>query len=565
MFYIVMSLWISARYWRDVRRISSVRPADQASFEELLAHAAHAVRHLANPLAGLPVQLPPESALLPQTAALGLTLPFVPVTLAFRAPMAYLVCLTVAFAASASTAYWALSRHLLRSRVAAFAGASVYAFAPGLLWHANGQPAFVATFLVPLLVVGVVRLGQGRRVRRGLVLGALAAWQFLINPEVLVITALAGGLAALAYRLLRGKEAAPETGSGRNRLVGLGVAAGTAVVLLGYPLWYVLAGDPVVHAVARPDPRLGEDVTTLALFWQDSLAGSFTAARSIGSIEQNSWFGWPLLILAGICVYLYWQRSVAVRVVTVTALVFGALSFGAVLRANGHPTVIPGPWWLVGRIPGFDLIAPTHLALVLVSCLAVLIATACDRLPEQDPVSYGLTFRRVWILLVAVALVPLVPRPIQAIGVNGNAPDFIKLGTWRSYVSTGQTLVPVPSTPSGVDGMVFRAAALDEFELAEPYRGAPTGDGAGLTPVGSSPTANLLRTVAAGRPPVITPEAREQALAEIRSWHAAVFVLAGGGKLVTRMRDTVTDLLTLEPIELGGAWVWDVRDMTKVG
>jgi hypothetical protein len=200
----------------------------------------------------------------------------------------------------------------------------------------------------------------------------------------------------------------------RPVLTGLAVAAGTALVLLAYPLWFRFFGDPLPHRVPVPDPRLGEDPTTLALYWRDTLAGNYTAARVVGGIEQNTWFGWPLLILAGVCIAGAWARSVAVRAVTLTALVFGILALGAQIRLNGAPTPVPGPWWLFAHLPGFNLIAPTHLALVPVACLAVLLAVAYDLLPDGEPVRYGLTVRRMSVILFVAALIPNVPKPVQA-------------------------------------------------------------------------------------------------------------------------------------------------------
>jgi hypothetical protein len=337
-------------------------------------------------------------------------------------------------------------------------------------------------------------------------------------------------------------------------------------VLLGYPLWYRFAVDPVRHPVPLPNAQLGEDMTTFALFWRDSLAGNFTAARSIGGIEQNTWFGWPLLLLIGVIVTLFWQRSVALRVATLVAFIFGVFSLGAELRLNGAPTGVPGPWWPLSKVPGLDQIPPSHLALVLVPCLAVLIAVACDQLSGDDPVSYGLNLRRLWIILVAVALIPCAPRPLQATRHIGDIPNFISLGTWRSYISDGETLVPVPSSPSAVDATMLRAAALNEFEVPEPYRGGPDRGGASTLLAGRSPTAELLRSVAnTGSVPVVTEQMRSDARDELRAWHASVVILVPGGKLEQKMRELVTDLLNVSPRWIDAAFVWDVRPITKAG
>jgi hypothetical protein len=412
MVFIVLGFWVSARVWKSPGKASGLIPGAQSAYESLLVHVAGAVRHLENPLAGLPPHVPGGGWLVPQAAAFGPAYLLSPVTLLFGPGVAYALWLTLGLAGTGATTYWVLSRHLVRSRVAAFIGGYVFAFAPGILWHANGQPDLVTNLLIPLIVLQAVRLGRGRPVRDGIILGVLVVGQLLINPEPLAITALAGGYALVCYQVQRdGPTPLPGV---RPVLAGLAVAAGTALVLLAYPLWFRFFGDPLPHRVPVPDPRLGEDPTTLALYWRDTIAGNYNADHVIGGIEQDTWFGWPLLILAGVCIALAWARSVAVRVVTLTALAFGILALGAQIRLNGAPTPVPGPWWIFAHLPGFALITPTHLALVLVACLAVLLAVVYDVLPDGEPARYGLTVRRLSVILFAVALIPNVPKPVQA-------------------------------------------------------------------------------------------------------------------------------------------------------
>jgi len=431
--FVLLALWVVTRFWLYPDRVSPLHPAQQAAARQLLDQVAHALVHLHDPFAGLP-QVVGGGALV--------AVPLAPVTLAFGSGVGYALWLTLGLAGSAATAYWALFRHLVGSRMAAFIGALMFGFAPGVLWHANGQPAFVTNLLIPVIVVWTVRLGRGRWLRDGVLLGVLVAAQALVNAELLAITALAGGYAALCYLVQRGSpEPAgfarlwpprpPSTAAGRSRFAGLAVAVGTGLVLLVYPLLAGLPRQPV------PDARLGEDATTIALYWRDTLAGNFTADRSVGGIEQNTWFGWPLLILAGVCLALLWRQSVAVRVVALTALVFGVLGLGAQVRLNGRPTPVPGPWWVLSKVPGLDLIAPSRLALVLVPCLAIVLAVAYDRLPSGEPVAYGLTGRRVWIVFLAVALTPNLPRPLQADPRPAAAP--------RAMVVSGTVPVPVPA------------------------------------------------------------------------------------------------------------------------
>ena len=551
--YILLAGGVCARYWIGLYRVSLVRPADHVWSAWLLSHAAHALRHLENPLAGLPGHVPGGPALLPGTAGVGSTVPLAPVTLLLGPQIAYALWLTLAFAGTAATAYWVLSRYLVTSRVAAFVGAFVCAFAPGIMWHGNGQPSYVTNFLIPLIVIRTIRIAHGRVLRNGVLLGLLVAWQFFINPEVLVLTGLAGGTAALCYWRMGGAPAGD-----RPALRGLGVALLTAGALVAVPLGYLSS------RLTAPVPGApGEDVTTFAVYWRDSLAGFYTAGHGIGDIEQNSWFGLSLMVLALIVPALMWQQGRAARVVIVTGGVFGLLSLGTTVFLNGRSTHLPGPWWLVGKVPGLAAVPATRLALVTVTCLALLLAIASDRLPTPDPVSYGLTFRRVWIVALVVALLPAAPRPLQAAGTSAAAPPFITQGGWRPYVAAGQTVVPIFDTAGALDVAVFHAAALTEFPVPADLLAGPDPSGT-ASATSTSPTVRLLMAVAkSGDVPEITDKMRDDARADLRAWHASILVLANGGKWELRMWNLVTRLVGQVPNQIGGAWVWDVRALTR--
>ena len=548
--YILLAGWISARLWSGLYRVSPVRPADHVWSTWLLSHAAHAVRHLANPFAGLPAHVPGGPELFAGTAGLGSTLPLAPVTLLLGPQVAYALWMTLAFAGTAATTYWVLSRHLVKSRAAAFVGALVCAFAPGILWHANGQPSYVTNFLVPLIVIRAIRIAHGRVLRNGVLLGLLVAWQFLINPEILVLTLLAGGTAALCYWRMGGRPDGAVLG-------GLGGALLTAAVLIAIPLSSVWS--------APASRARGEDLTTYALYWRDSLAGYYTAGKSIGSIEQNSWLGLSLLILAGFLPALIWRHSLAARVVILTGGVFAVLGLGATIFLNGASTHIPGPWWLLGKVPVLSAIPATRLALVTVACIGVVLALTGDRLPRPDPVSYGLTFRRVWIMALVVALVPAAPRPLQSIGNGAGTPPFVTHGGWRPYVAAGQTVVPIYSGPTALDVAVVQAAALNEFAVPADLLAGPDPTGQ-VSAAGKAPTAQLLLSVAkTGVVPEVTDKMRDDVRADLRNWHASILVLTFGGTWELRMWNLVTRLVGQVPTMIDGAWVWDVRALTKLG
>ncbi|HET9517989.1 MAG TPA: hypothetical protein VFO77_09715, partial [Actinoplanes sp.] len=75
------------------------------------------------------------------------------------------------------------------------------------------------------------------------------------------------------------------------------------------------------------------------------------------------------------------------------------------------------------------------------------------------------------------------------------------------------------------------------------------------------PTSSLLQAVAqTGRRPVVIGADRQAAVADLRYWRAGVLVL-GRHEHADALGATVSDLLGRQPQQIGGARIWDVRDL----
>ena len=139
--YVLLGVFVCLNYWGDVNnRVSSHLPTDHSWFEWLFAHGAYSVRHLENPLFTARQNAPDGVNMMANTSLLGVTLPLAPLTMLLGPQVMYALYLGGALAATAGTSYWMLSRHLVRSRAAAFVGGAFLGFAPGIVHHANGQP-----------------------------------------------------------------------------------------------------------------------------------------------------------------------------------------------------------------------------------------------------------------------------------------------------------------------------------------------------------------------------------------------------------------------------------------
>ncbi|MGX7670920.1 hypothetical protein [Plantactinospora sp. DSM 117369] len=618
--YVLLGIFVCANYWGDVNhRVSSHLPTDHSWFEWLFAHGAYSVQHLENPLFSARQNAPDGVNMMANTSLLGVTLPLAPLTWLFGPQVTYALYLGGALAATAATSYWALSRHLVSSRGAAFVGGAFLGFAPGIVHHANGQPNFVSNFLLPLIVVRVFRLAEpGRWLRNGLLLGLLVAYQIFINEEMLLLTALACAVVVPLYVAFRWSLM-------RNRiwtfLRGLGVGGVVALLLAGYPIWYQFNGPQSYRGLqGGVFHNWGEDLRAFVTYSRDTIAGSPEVEKTIGVTEQNTWLGWPLVGLVVLVAVLLWRTSVAARIAALLGAGFALASLGRQIRYDGRLTEHEGPWHLLPEdLPLIEMMMPTRLSLVTVAAVGILVALAWNDVAKGRPRPAAATSNggapadgsgngvtatsgtphqitsgtpdgsatanggpapgsapldvagrvapaqpRLRILAyaaIALALLPLVPRPLPATHIDP-PPRFITSGAWRPYVPAGRTLVPVP-IPSNVHGLsTLRWSALtgQAFPIPAGYFIGPDAQGYGVFGAPSRPTSLLIYgTMDRGAAPVVTEEHRRQAIEDLRFWRASVVVL--GDHPATPALHVLLAGLLGPGQRVDDVWLWDVRPL----
>ncbi|MET8834239.1 hypothetical protein ABZV78_10015 [Micromonospora sp. NPDC004540] len=572
--YAVLGILVCLNYWGDVQhRVSSHLPTDHSWFEWLFAHGAYSVRHLENPLFTARQNAPDGVNMMANTSLLGVTLPLAPLTLLLGPQVMYALYLGAALSATAATSYWVLSRHLVRSRGAAFVGGAFLGFAPGIVHHANGQPNFVSNFLLPLIVARVLRLGEpGRWRRNGIALGLLVAYQIFINEEMLLLTALACLVVVVAWIAQRPRAARERAGT---FLAATGVGGALALLLTAYPIWFQFNGPQSYRGLqGGVFHNWGEDLMAFVTFARDTVAGDEAVEKTIGLTEQNTWFGWPLVLVALVALVLLVRRSLPARIVAVLVVVFTVAAIGPKVRFDGVETTVDGPWaYVPDDLPLVEMMMPTRLSLVVAAAVGVLLALAWDALsgrgrppvPAQRTGPTAPGSRRRWPRLVGyaaivAALLPLLPRPLPAQQIDP-PPHFITAGGWRPYVPDGRTLVPVP-IPSNVHGLpTLRWSALTRqaFPIPGGYFIGPNEVGEGVFGAPNRPTSTLIySTMDANKVPPLTDENRRQALDDLRFWKASVVVL-GADPREAVLRDLMTALLG-PPQRVDDVWLWDVRD-----
>ncbi len=173
----------------------------------------------------------------------------------------------------------------------------------------------------------------------------------------------------------------------------------------------------------------------------------------------------------------------------------------------------------------------------------------------------------IWWVTVAVALIPVAPKPLIT-AYPTQVPELIMSGQWREFVPEGRSLVPVPLPEVTVGREGMRMAAFIGLDAPVPrgYFLGPTDGEENTTGTWNAPlrrtSETLFSIVRYGTAPVITSGDRTAAIEDLKYWKAGALVLGERHAQADLLRATVTDLLQREPELVGGAWVWEVSDLS---
>lgn len=562
--YLVVAFGFSGRLWLNPSQRVPLDPegaGDHTLFQFMLAHAARVVSGESAPFFTTQANAAVGVNMMANTSVLGLGVPAAPITLLFGPHISYALLLTLSLAGTAFGWYYVLSRRYMSTRPgAAFAGLLI-GFGPGMISHAQGHLNWVALFLVPFIVDRVFQMRHGTHWRRdGLILGLLVTYQAFINEEVLLFIALGTSVFALSYLALRWTDVKDQI---PGFLKGLAVAVATAAPLLAYPLWFQFFGPQSYRAV-RGSAVYGTDLAAFTSFSRWSLAGD-TASSSrlaVNGTEENSFFGWPLVLLFVVLCMVLW-RMAAARAALITAIVFALLSLGPHISIGGHETGIPGPWQPLGRLPLLDSVVPTRLSLIMLPCIAVVLGLGIDRLVANVPT---VELRRRWLGIIAVgaAVVPVVPMPLSAREAP-KPPQFVIDRGWEPYTADGRSMVLVSGDRYNLRGMRWAASSRLDFAIAGGYFLMPSGDGGdAINGAPLRPTTVLFQSVvSSGVPADIMAGDRQDFCLDLQFWNAGVLVLPQSEPQHDALSETVSNLVGRERTDVGGVSLWDVRDRSS--
>jgi hypothetical protein len=528
--YLAAAVFVTGRLWLDPgHRVMAGNGQDHVLFEWVLQHAAHTVVDLRNPFFTDWVNAPWGISLMSNTSVWLAALPLTPVTLAFGPGVAYALLVTVALAGTATAWYLVLCR-LLASRAAAVVGGACCGFGPGMIAQATGHPHIASQFLLPFIVLCVLRLREpGPVVRPALTLAALIVCQVFLGEEALLLTAIALGLFVLVYAGMRPAEI---RGALRRAAAVLGLAAAVSGAILAYPLYLQFAGpQSYSHLPIELINAYGADLTSYPEYSEQSLAGHHEIAGAIsqGIPEQNAFFGWSLLVLL---IFVGWRlrRDPAPRALFAVALIGFVLSLGTHIMVGGRDTGLPGPWLLLAHAPLTDSVIPTRFALVAWTAAALLVALFVDRFPSPR-----------WLVaaVLVAALLPLLPRPMP-MAPGAPTPEFFASGEWRRVVPAGGTVLLLPTGwRNNLDGMAWQTRTGMGFKIYGGYFLAPR-DGVRGNPSELGPPPSRTGEVFGADDGWNRPPASDAQIAaardEARRWHLDAVVLPADHPNVTAIR-----------------------------
>jgi hypothetical protein len=372
-----------------------------------------------------------------------------PVTLLAGPQVSLLVVLTLGFAGSAACMFWVLGRWGAGAGAAALGGA-LYGFSPALVDSAIGHYNFAFAVAPPLIIDALLRIvtGRGGAVRCGVWLGVLVAAQLFTGEELLADTAVAG--VVLVVVLAAGHRDVVRERV-RGAVAGLAAGAGVALVLCGWALWVQLRGPLTQHGswegLGTFTNHLGFFVGPPGTLLFHTRASAAAAANGANKLpEYLAYLGWPLIVVLVAAAVRYW-RDLRVRSMAVTCAVLELFSLGGQSRTL-LGVVFPGgllPWhWLQG-LPVVGAILPDRFSILADGAAAAVLAFSLDLARSAAPRAAGWRRRNVPAAVAVLALLPLIPLPVQAGGVSrvpaGWQAAFSRL---RLPSDARVLLVPVP-------------------------------------------------------------------------------------------------------------------------
>ncbi|HET7245602.1 MAG TPA: hypothetical protein VFJ07_12305 [Streptosporangiaceae bacterium] len=351
-----------------------------------LAWTSHALTHGLNPFFTHYLNTPRGANLAIDTAMPLLGVLGTPITLLAGPVATFNLLLKLGLAASGASMFWVLRRYT-SWWPAAFGGGLLFAFSPYLAGQGVRHVFLSFVPLVPLFIPLLDDWLVSRRrspLRSGMLLGLVAALQYLISPEILLTSTIMAA-AGLVWLALRHPRAAGERAGALAR--GVVTALPVFVLIAGYAMWLLIAGPDrpagpvhILSGLARYHADLLSPLlpTSHQLLAPGALAAAGDRLPAGATIENGFYLGLPLLVL--LCYFaIRYRRVPLVAIATVIGLAAFILGLGAKLTVNGTAIGIPLPFAVFTHLPILQNLEPARLSLYVQLAAAVIVAAGLDR------------------------------------------------------------------------------------------------------------------------------------------------------------------------------------------
>jgi hypothetical protein len=428
---------------------------DPKLFIWMFAWWPHAIAHGLNPIHTNAIWSPSGYDLAWATSIPALALVFAPLTVLAGPVVAFNAAAIVLPAAAAWTAFL-LCRYLTRSVPAALAGGYLFGFSSYMLGHEEGHMHLTAVFLVPLLVLVLLRGLRGELGRRAVAVrvGVLLAVEAAISTEVLATMTLALVVGALlAYGLVPSFRLPARSVAGPVA-IGYGLAALLASPILYYALTDFISGrfGPTGMFVADAENLV---VPTDASAFGGASTAHIAARFSGNELEQTVYFGVPWLVLLAVF-FVERRRDPAARFLLAAFAVSLVAAFGSGLHVGGR-RVMALPWALVANLPVFDNTYPERLTLYATLAAAVAVALWISS-----------TRSALWlrVALPLVVLVSIAPHlGAHRFDEKLDVPAFVGSGDYKRCLAPNENVLALPYGYMG-SSTLWEALSGFHFRLA---------------------------------------------------------------------------------------------------
>jgi hypothetical protein len=583
--YLVLAFALFWPIWGTHPTAVSEFGGDQFATMWFLQWVPHALQHGLNPFFSQYANHPFGVNLLTNTSVVLLGLLASPVTWLWGPVASFNVLVTLAMPASATAGYF-FARRWVAWPPAAFVAGLLFGFGPLEIAQSAGHLNLTFLVLPPLMFLVLDDLAvrqRGRPSRWGVVLGLLASAQFFVSSEVLASTIVMGTIGLLLAALFGRRQLRCHL---RFLAIGAAWAAGTAVVLLAYPLWFALRGPGSISGAIQLAPQ-GYRADLLGPVVPDSLQrfaphhlATVADHFANSATENGSYLGITLLVVLGVGTVVLWRRSVVVRVAALAGAAAFVISLGAGLVVKSNPpssaSGLPLPERIFTKVPVLANAIPARYAVYTALMAALLLALILDHL---HAVAGGRGLHRhrsgagrhrkllalvVPLAVAVVALLPLYPvTPMRQIRPLDIPAYFTSAGVADIPTGSVAMLYPFPSsiTPNG---QAWQAVAKLSFMMPGGYFLVPSGPSRAIayTPAlgytRSTLTARVLTRLETGQRPGQTPALRSALLSQWRRWKVDSLVCFPEGESDPRaVVQFFTWLLGRSPSTgAGGAYTW---------